>query len=814
MIRPCEGYVASTECAYCFLNKFNRNGLYLCMHCNFCTCLDHVNIHQEKTGHTHYLHIQYTLKHKEKNITARDRVDILLRGKHDDIFTLDTKIYLFPGRQAMLSVPEDIMDCYFFLIESEDNPDRTLLRKQPGVAAPSSSNLPCIYDQLASSCEHVVEALTAQPHALRGKNKCFSSCASCDISNNLWLCLLCGHVGCGRSQAYSELSGNGHALSHYYAHNNHCVALKLSSLSSSVCEVYCYKCDISVDAIFTVPDMRSMLQNYLNTFFGHDVASLMSRAEGTSLSLEQQEERIDELVDRYGLAKSMQSNQISLLGVLSGFRNTGNTCYASVVISCLRASGFLPKKSVALEADALNHYRTCNVSDPIDCPICQQYRLYAWGYRIINYRVTDISAHGYLTSELPYFIMYSDPHLTPLIRLLTPDFTTNENIGFQHDAAEYLNSLLNFFRENNPDLIKKVSLPTLRREIRCTSCRGHVYKPEVCQEWGISLTCSLFDTVIDCEVGPEISMQSSLQSEFGGYANIVDDLHCPLCSAVNVRDMPPKVLLSSSYIVKTENDLPEILIVTAMRQYFDVSTMRSYKLLTRLIDSDEIKANFLVSTCTEEDEEKYNTYAWENALKAVQSGSTSQQSRKNQGINMDDQLSTMMDMLIADRETCMRALKQCNGDIRLAVDTVLNNEVLDDDQYAAHKSPTTAQSPPPAPILTAEKIEEALHNLRKEKEIDSQMNAAGVSYAEKDSMSLNYKLAAFIMHRGTQLDNGHYLSYVRASLLSDEDLAEMHLTIPISDKDWLVFNDEEVTLTQDPPIQMAYIYVYRRMPKR
>lgn len=99
------------------------------MHCNFCACLDHVNIHQEKTGHVHYLHILYTLKNKEGNITARDRVDMLLNNKNEEIVNLETKIYQFPGRQAVLSVPDEMMDCYLFLLDGEDDPDRTLLKR-------------------------------------------------------------------------------------------------------------------------------------------------------------------------------------------------------------------------------------------------------------------------------------------------------------------------------------------------------------------------------------------------------------------------------------------------------------------------------------------------------------------------------------------------------------------------------------------------------------------------------------------------------------------------------------------------------------
>lgn len=38
-------------------------------------------------------------------------------------------------------------------------------------------------------------------------------CRSCHLSSNLWLCLYCGHVGCGRS-VYDGSGGNNHAIDH------------------------------------------------------------------------------------------------------------------------------------------------------------------------------------------------------------------------------------------------------------------------------------------------------------------------------------------------------------------------------------------------------------------------------------------------------------------------------------------------------------------------------------------------------------------------------------------------------------------------
>jgi BRCA1-associated protein len=48
-----------------------------------------------------------------------------------------------------------------------------------------------------------------------------SSCENCGTSANLWICLICGNVGCGR---YKE----AHARSHF-EQTNHCYALELET---------------------------------------------------------------------------------------------------------------------------------------------------------------------------------------------------------------------------------------------------------------------------------------------------------------------------------------------------------------------------------------------------------------------------------------------------------------------------------------------------------------------------------------------------------------------------------------------------------
>ena len=54
-------------------------------------------------------------------------------------------------------------------------------------------------------------------------------CQRCDLKENLWLCLTCGSLGCGRQQ-FGGLGGNGHGLAHYQE-THHPASVKLGTIT-------------------------------------------------------------------------------------------------------------------------------------------------------------------------------------------------------------------------------------------------------------------------------------------------------------------------------------------------------------------------------------------------------------------------------------------------------------------------------------------------------------------------------------------------------------------------------------------------------
>lgn len=72
-----------------------------------------------------------------------------------------------------------------------------------------------------------------------------ASCKDCELSGNLWLCLVCGNLGCGR-KFFDGSGGNNHGLEHYQK-TGHSVSVKTGTISAEGnASIHCYTCDDDV----------------------------------------------------------------------------------------------------------------------------------------------------------------------------------------------------------------------------------------------------------------------------------------------------------------------------------------------------------------------------------------------------------------------------------------------------------------------------------------------------------------------------------------------------------------------------------------
>jgi ubiquitin carboxyl-terminal hydrolase 5/13 len=170
-------------------------------------------------------------------------------------------------------------------------------------------------------CEHAL-LLQQLPNTLSPQDSSarLKHCSSCDLTANLWLCLECGNVACGRKQFGGEgLPGNGHALQHYNE-TKHPVAVKLGSITAEgKADVYCYEHDEEI----VDPDLARHLGNW---------SIALDEVVVTEKSLA--EMQLD-LQYKYSFNMSTSSGEPlqPVFGPgLTGLQNLGNSCYVSSVI--------------------------------------------------------------------------------------------------------------------------------------------------------------------------------------------------------------------------------------------------------------------------------------------------------------------------------------------------------------------------------------------------------------------------------------------------------------------------------------------------
>ncbi|KNZ44762.1 hypothetical protein VP01_885g6 [Puccinia sorghi] len=342
-----------------------------------------------------------------------------------------------------------------------------------------------------------------------------ATCHACELSSNLWLCLQCGSLGCGRPQ-YGGTGGNGHALQHY-GQTGHCVNVKLGTITAEgTADLYCYSCD----------DARTdaRLQEHL-AHFAIEIASL-EKTEKSMTELECPFMRIlvDEslllLARRTRVASRSGSRiyrsqelrkQASLLNLdISKHTNRLITlqafyfnfvpllsCYIASVLQVLFA--LPPFQKRYYQGIFELHSSTCEAANPADCFDCQMNKIahgllsgrYAVSSNINQKNGTRDDPHDGASSFLKSFQEGIKPMMFKVfVGKGHPEFSTMR----QQDADEFMRYLFQFIQRQARQSSAKASLlsalgeddldPTLpfrfelEEKLQCSSCQCVRYRYE------------------------------------------------------------------------------------------------------------------------------------------------------------------------------------------------------------------------------------------------------------------------------------------------------------------------------------------------
>ena len=146
-------------------------------------------------------------------------------------------------------------------------------------------------------------------------------CSMCDLKENLWLCLQCGNLGCGRQQ-FGGVGGNSHGLKHTEL-TSHPVTVKLGSITpEGTADVFCYACNEErID-----PELAHHLAQW-----GISIAD----REKTEKSLTEMQIEHN-LKWEFSMTTEDGEKMKPLFGAgFTGLKNLGNSCYLASILQCL-----------------------------------------------------------------------------------------------------------------------------------------------------------------------------------------------------------------------------------------------------------------------------------------------------------------------------------------------------------------------------------------------------------------------------------------------------------------------------------------------
>lgn len=222
------------ECMRCYSNPEHPDGLNVCLKClhGFCVDAGHSKHHFEKTNHALVLNIKKIPK--ENTEEDENKITKLAIGKEggagiEDPFDTITTLYCLACDKELDSSGDFIRPIVDGVIQSKS----AFFESQVGE-----------WELEIKECEHTRNL--DQTGAAQIASKSLAHCGKCELQANLWLCMSCGSLGCGRQQ-YGGLDGNNHGIAHY-EESDHPVVCKLGTITpQGTASLYCYKCNDDVE---------------------------------------------------------------------------------------------------------------------------------------------------------------------------------------------------------------------------------------------------------------------------------------------------------------------------------------------------------------------------------------------------------------------------------------------------------------------------------------------------------------------------------------------------------------------------------------
>ncbi|KAF8323856.1 ubiquitin carboxyl-terminal hydrolase 14 [Clavulina sp. PMI_390] len=774
------------ECTQCFDNQDGPEGVDVCLSCFNGGCLGperhHARTHFEKSKHPLSLNIKRIPKPKRNEEEPPLKKLAIQEEREEDNYTFQTTLRSWPDDGKL--IPE----------ASEHSKVATLIDGVMTSLSSARQSEVKAWEEEIVACEHTLTLHQSSSEHIKPSG--LAHCSKCELNENLWLCLTCGSLGCGRQQ-FGGVGGNGHGLKHY-EETKHPIAVKLGTITAEgTADIYCYECnDSKLDL-----ELAAHLSN-----FGINV-SQQTKTEKT----------ITELQIEHNLKFdfSLTGEDGKLLQPvygpeLTGLRNLGNSCYmASTIQSIFSLPSF--KQRYGVPSAAAEHAISCSEPVPANCIECQMFKV-ADGLlsgRYSHPRVIPQSAQNAEQADDPVFQEGIKPTgFKALIGKGHVEFATMK----QQDAEEFFTHLLKVLRQDYKKRGTGGSDPTevfrhgVEQRLQCLECRRVSYRVDSADVVSVPVPSRVKGKDEDGKtLYEDVDFMECLDGFTGSEAL---EYRCPSCNK-NVTAVKQSKFAT----------FPDVLVIHARKFQLVDWVPQKLDIPLRLPATNDIALDKYLGS---------GHQAGEELLPSEAAASPAAPAAPQFNEEALEQLQSMGFPLIR----CQRALLATgNSDANAAMEWLFGH--MDDPDIDA-PLPTAAQagvgagpsSDPPAESIqmisemgfTAKQAKKALKecNNDPERAIDwlfshpddqgdedipdaaTSTSATATAPGGSSTLPAKYALKAFISHKGPSVHSGHYVAHVKQT-----------------DGSWVFFNDEKVvkadTESLDTLKPFAYLYVFERV---
>ncbi|GHJ87626.1 hypothetical protein NliqN6_4028 [Naganishia liquefaciens] len=790
--------VHKEECTLCFDGQDSPEGVLVCLQCFNGGCLNpsraHARLHYARTSHPLGLNIK---RHRKAAAKRRDSTtEEPPMKKLAIVVPSDEELWEFELSLRCFKCDE----VHGAIVTSDDvKIEETVDGIMKSMASAQQSEVKAWEEEL-EMCEHTL--MLQQENA---SNEISPHCSQCDLTSNLWLCLTCGTVNCGRQQ-FGGIGGNGHALQHFSA-TGHGVGVKLGTITpEGGGDVYCYTCDDSrID-----PDLPRHLEH-----FGMSVVDMRKTDKSmTELQIEHN------LKFDFSMTGDDGKELEPVFGPgLTGLKNLGNSCYMASVLQSIFALPAFQERYPPSRAQ--EHFEICTSSQPSDCLECQMFKI---SDGLLSGRYSHpAQAHPPPSSstETPFQTEENKPKFQEGVRPAMfkalvgkghEEFSTMR----QQDSEEFLQHLIKCLRQdakrrgfNQTEEATETFRFGMEQRLQCGECKGVSYRTDQTDSISLPVPAKEKGELIIGEGDGGSAMPKQKQYEPVAFDTCLDMLVEPEALEYSCPQCQKKVIAEKQQKFKT---FPQTLVVH-MKKFQLVNWMPT-KLDIPVTVNDDLNMDRYLSVGKQDGE--------------VELGETSQDSALPEfDVAALSQLEAMGFPLIR----CQKALLATgNSDAEAAMNWLFQHmEDPDIDAPLQSTAGAAVSSGSAGPEPSAEQVSmladmgfthaQAKKALREtdgnaERAVEwlfSHPDDMGEDSIPQDAETVapqsvggsadlpaNYRLKAFISHKGPSVHSGHYVATIRQNNGS-----------------WILFNDEKVVKAEgegnDMMKSLAYLYIYQRV---